>query len=84
MTNMNINAGGVIGALIAVVGTLAFFFLYQGEIPRRSGRLIGFAVLGCAFLGNWLWQTVFSSSAGPVENDDEDNFEDAETATEAE
>lgn len=84
MTNMNINAGGVIGAILGAVGTLAFFALYQGELPRRSGKLIGFAVLGCAFLGNWLWQTVFSSLTGRIENDDDDSFENPETAPEAE
>ncbi|HET6426011.1 MAG TPA: hypothetical protein VFG20_20135 [Planctomycetaceae bacterium] len=78
----NINPGGVIGALIGLGGSIAFFALYQGELPRRSGRLIGIAVLGCAFLGNWLWQTVFSVFTGPAEADDQDEDADLEPVAE--
>ncbi len=60
MTNMNLNAGGVIGALLAVGLAVAYVFLENMHLPARSGKLIGFIALGGGVFGNWLWSLVFA------------------------
>jgi|GEM_PF-5945795 len=58
MNNVNLNAGGVIGAL--VVGGIAagvIFSRVDGE--GGSAKLIIVAMTGGAFAGNFLWSRLF-------------------------
>ncbi len=84
MTNMNINPGGVIGGLLAAAGVIAFLALNQGNVPRHTGRLIGFAVIGGAFAGNWLWSAVAGAVApsNPADSADVGSGDDPEAAAE--
>ncbi len=59
MKNMNLNAGGIIGAVVATGGIVAYFMLTGDEFPRRSGKLIGLAGLLGGGLGNWIWSLAF-------------------------
>ncbi len=59
MKNMNLNVGGLIGAVLAIGGVVAFFMLSENEFPRRSGKLIGLAGLAGGALGNWIWSLAF-------------------------
>jgi hypothetical protein len=79
MTNYNINAGGIIGGFVAAGSVIAFLVLNQGRLPRHSGRLIGFAILGGAFAGNLLWSKVF----GDFSPSDDDLAAETETVAEA-
>lgn len=56
---MNLNVGGIVGAVVAIGGIVAFFMLTGNEFPRRSGKLIGLAGLVGGALGNWIWSLAF-------------------------
>lgn len=61
---MNLNAGGIIGAVLAIAGGLALIILAQeegGEGPRRIGKLIMLCGFVGGFVGNFLWSLVFGS-----------------------
>lgn len=61
MNNINLNAGGLIGALVlgAVAGMFVFLMSDQDELPRRASKLVIAGVIGGAFLGNYLWGLAF-------------------------
>ena len=70
MSNIDLNPGGLIGALLA--GAVAGVLIYSNNDPegamRRPARLIVFAIVGGAFAGNYLWGMLF----GKEESDQED------------
>jgi hypothetical protein len=61
VTNINLNAGGVIGAIVC--GGVAGVVLFSNIDPEGPGRgpirLAIFALIGGAFAGNFLWGLVF-------------------------
>ena len=63
MSNMNLNAGGVIGALLAggIAAAVIFTQFDVSESSRRGpAKLIILAVAGGAAAGNFLWARFFS------------------------
>jgi hypothetical protein len=61
MSNIDLNIGGLIGAL--AVGGLAAAVIFTSVDLTHSGRgpykLIIFALIGGALAGNFLWQKLF-------------------------
>ncbi len=76
---MNLNVGGIIGAVLAIAGGLALIFLAQeedGDGPRRIGKFVMLCGFVGGFVGNFLWSMVFGS--GDEETDSEEvGLEDA-------
>jgi hypothetical protein len=68
VSNINLNAGGVLGALLfgAAVGLIVFGTDRSGAHPTRYRLVIGGVIAG-AFAGNYLWGLLFKK-ANP-END---------------
>lgn len=65
MKNMNLNVGGLIGALLTIGGVLAYCFLATTEVPSRIGKLVVAAAVGGGVLGNWLWSLAFPPAEPP-------------------
>ena len=61
-----LNFGGFAGGAICLGGAIAIFMLMTNGkgIPRGSVKLIIFATIGGAALGNWIWQL-----AQPTQNE---------------
>lgn len=64
MNNINLNVGGVVGAIAC--GGIAAAVVFTTVDTTNSGRgpykLIILAVIGGAFVGNFLWGLVFKKS----------------------
>ena len=60
MKNMNLNPGGIVGALDCgvAVGVIAFMALGIDH-PRRPAKLAILGVIGGAVAGNVLWGLIF-------------------------
>jgi hypothetical protein len=61
MNNMNLNAGGVICALLFGIGTGVILFTLDFE-PDRIGKISLCALVAGAFAGNFAWERIFPSS----------------------
>ena len=62
MNNINLNWGGLIGALAGGVGVGAILFLLlpvTNETASKIGMFSVAGVIGGAFAGNYLWGVVF-------------------------
>lgn len=61
MSNIELNAGGVIGALVGggVVAAVVFSLVETTEGGRGPYKLIIVGLIGGAFAGNFLWGQVF-------------------------
>lgn len=60
MKNINLNAGGLIGALACGAIAAAIVFLtVDMQKDGRPAKLVILAVIGGAFVGNFLWERVF-------------------------
>lgn len=61
MNNINLNAGGIIGALAG--GAITAAVVFSMVDPSKSGRgpykLVILGLIGGAFAGNFLWGLVF-------------------------
>lgn len=66
MANMNLNVGGILGALagVGIAVWLAFFSGYMDD-ARRPGRMIGFLALGGGIAGNFIWGLAFPKREEP-------------------
>lgn len=62
MNNINLNAGGVIGAIVCggIAGAFVFSRVEAGE--GGSTKLVIAALIGGAFAGNSLWAFVFKKA----------------------
>ncbi len=62
MKNINLNPGGVIGALLMIAAVVIFVSLTSStdSISGRIGGIGAPAVLLGAFGGNYLWDRVFT------------------------
>lgn len=72
---MNLNVGGIVGAVVAIGGVVAFFMLSGTEFPRRSGKLIGLAGLVGGGLGNWLWALAFPPATASDDSEAKPNLD---------
>lgn len=61
MQNINLNPGGLIGALAGggIAAAVIFGNLVDAESLRRPAKLVVIALIGGAFAGNFLWGLVF-------------------------
>jgi hypothetical protein len=64
MKNIELNPGGLIGALAcgASVGAYIFWNHTGGDFGRAQSKFLIGAFIGGAFAGNFLWQLVFKKS----------------------
>jgi predicted lipid-binding transport protein (Tim44 family) len=61
MKNIELNAGGLIGALASGAAAGAFlFWKYSEEMDRAPTRMVIGALIAGAFAGNFLWQQLFT------------------------
>lgn len=62
MKNIELNAGGLIGAVASGVAAGAIlFWKYSEEMDRAPTRMVIGALIAGAFAGNYLWQQLFKS-----------------------
>ena len=63
MKNIDLNAGGVIGALLAgaLVGVIAFSTMEDSDNQRGASKLLIAGVIGGAFAGKYLWGLAFKT-----------------------
>ena len=68
MNNIDLNIGGLIGALVCggIAAAIVFSTLETTNSGRGPFKLIIFALIGGAFAGNFLWRLVFKK---PTDND---------------
>lgn len=60
MENININAGGVVGAIVAgLIAAVVLFVLMDASAGRGPGKLVVGAIIAGAIGGNLLWAAVF-------------------------
>ena len=62
MKNINLNVGGLIGALVFGAGSAAIYFVaVNPEHPAENApaKLFILALVGGAFAGNFLWERLF-------------------------
>lgn len=63
MENINLNPGGVIGALgLGGISALAIFGFLEADVKRGSVKFIVVAMLAGGIAGNFFWSLVFGSS----------------------
>ena len=55
---MNLNPGGIIGAILGAGIVVAFVVMGDGEMRRVGKAVAGAAAIG-GFLGNFLWNLAF-------------------------
>lgn len=63
MKNIDLNVGGLIGALACagIAGAILFSTMDQPDGGRGPYKLLLFALIGGAFAGNYLWGLVFKN-----------------------
>jgi hypothetical protein len=63
MTNFKLNFGGVVGAVICLAAAAAVLYVLanNGGFPRRGAKVVIFAAIGGAALGNWIWNWALPS-----------------------
>ncbi len=61
MKNIDLNAGGLIGALACggIAAAIVFSTMEMGNNGRRPSKLVISALIGGAFVGNYIWGIVF-------------------------
>ena len=61
MKNIDLNVGGIIGAIAAgiIVAVVVFSTAGVDDPDRGQSRLIILGLIGGAFAGNFLWSLVF-------------------------
>lgn len=71
MKNINLNPGGLIGAVLCGGVAVAVIFgmteaseINEGRGGRGVGKLVIIAVVAGAFAGNFLWSAIFPKSDG--------------------
>lgn len=64
MKNIDLNAGGLIGALACggITAAVVFATVNPANAGRASAKFIIVALVGGAFAGNFLWGLVFKKS----------------------
>lgn len=62
MNNINLNPGGLIGALVAggITAAILFSVIDPGETNRAPYKIFIFTIIGGAFAGNFLWAKLVS------------------------
>jgi hypothetical protein len=66
MRNLKMNFGGFFGAVVCAVAAGAIlYFLADNGFPRKGYRLVFFALVGGAALGNWIWKL---AQPAPIED----------------
>lgn len=72
MHNLRLNLGGVAGALIGAGGAAAILYLLSNngnQFPARAFKLVIWALIGGAVLGNFLWSLFYAGgNRGPSGN----------------
>lgn len=68
MENLNLNIGGLIGAIVCggIAAAIIFSTVDIDSSKRSPFKLIIFALIGGAFAGNYLWGRLFKKT----ENED--------------
>jgi hypothetical protein len=61
MKNMDLNAGGILGAILCIAVALGAVFLIDLEDKGRFGKLVVIAAIAGGVGGNFLWEQVQKS-----------------------
>jgi hypothetical protein len=67
---MNLNPGGIIGALVCIGVLLAMMFSAGDDGPRRFGKIMLLAGLVGGGIGNFLWSAVFGKKSDASKDED--------------
>jgi hypothetical protein len=61
MKNIDLNAGGILGAVLCIAVALGAVFLIDLEDKGRFGKVVVIAAIGGSVGGNFLWDQIQKS-----------------------